>query len=254
MLKLTKYEFRKNIVTIFVIIGIMIILELFFVSGIVNESGIGIASGFIIFALSGLMAFTTVFILGVTTYNKELSSKGSYLAFMTPNSPLKIIGSKLLFTFFVGILLAGIYAGFMYINLELISKIFEEEIAFGRLLLTISKEAGYDIVQMIYLAFASVVEFLIVFFMVVSIAYLSITLSLTLLANKRIKGFVSCVFFVAINVGVIKLAGFLPEIYENPDTIGEALITHIPAIIMYLVVCVIGILGSARLLERHVSL
>ena len=39
-----------------------------------------------------------VFIFGVSSYSGELKRKSSYLIFMTPNSTLAVIVSKLLFT------------------------------------------------------------------------------------------------------------------------------------------------------------
>ena len=66
--------------------------------------------GLLIIAAS--VSYFIVFIFGVITYYRELSSKSSYLIFMTPNSSLSIITSKLLYTLIIGIGISAIFIGF----------------------------------------------------------------------------------------------------------------------------------------------
>ena len=183
MFKLTKYEFRKNIGVIVTIIAALFGVELFFLIGNVRDAAFAMVGGFFVLIFGGLAAYFTVFFLGISSYQKELSSKGSYLAFMTPNSSLKIICSKLLFTFSVGVIFLVIIAGFLSIDVEILGRKFDDEVSLIKLFISIANMSGYNVLEIAYALVALALDFLIVFFMVVSVAYFSITLSLNLYPN-----------------------------------------------------------------------
>ena len=214
MLKLTKYELRKNLLGIGIVAGIICVLQALFMFFCLTENlnYTSLFGGLLIIAAS--VSYFIVFIFGVVTYYRELSSKSSYLIFMTPNSSLSIITSKLLYTLIMGI----------------------------------------DVVNIIINIVAGIISFLIAFFFLISLAYFAITLSSTALQNKKIKGFISVVLFCVLAYATIKISSLLPELYKNPDSLSQALMSSLPATIFQLLMVVACTFGSAVLLDKKVSL
>ena len=90
----------------------------------------------------------------------------------------------------------------------------------------------------------------------ITIAYLAVSLSSTVLQNKKIKGVVSFILFVVLYVLVSYIAYKLPHLGKNVqvETMLDAMYKNIPQLILY-VVCMIGsYIGSATLLSKKISL
>lgn len=242
MLKLTKYELRKNLLGIGIVAGIICVLQALFMFFCLTENlnYTSLLGGLLIIAAS--VSYFIVFIFGVVTYYRELSSKSSYLIFMTPNSSLSIITSKLLYTLIIGIGISAIFIGFG--DLADALKNFSEML----------KIMGIDVVNIIINIVAGIISFLIAFFFLISLAYFAITLSSTALQNKKIKGFISVVLFCVLAYATIKISSLLPELYKNPDSLSQALMSSLPATIFQLLMVVACTFGSAVLLDKKVSL
>ena len=124
MLKLTKYELRKNLLGIGIVAGIICVLQALFMFFCLTENlnYTSLFGGLLIIAAS--VSYFIVFIFGVVTYYRELSSKSSYLIFMTPNSSLSIITSKLLYTLIIGIGISAIFIGFGVLDIFMMAGVF----------------------------------------------------------------------------------------------------------------------------------
>ena len=242
MLKLTKYELRKNLLGIGIVAGIICVLQALFMFFCLTENinYTSLFGGLLIIAAS--VSYFIVFIFGVVTYYRELSSKSSYLIFMTPNSSLSIITSKLLYTLIIGIGISAIFIGFG--DLADALKNFSEML----------KIMGIDVVNIIINIVAGIISFLIAFFFLISLAYFAITLSSTALQNNKIKGFISVILFCVLAYATIKISSLLPELYKNPDSLSQALMSSLPATIFQLLMVVACTFGSAVLLDKKVSL
>ena len=116
------------------------------------------------------------------------------------------------------------------------------------------KIMGIDVVNIIINIVAGIRSFLIAFFVLISLAYFAITLSSTALQNKKIKGFISVVLFCVLAYATIKISSLLPELYKNPDSLSQALMSSLPATIFQLLMVVACAFGSAVLLDKKVSL
>ena len=98
MLKLVKYELRKNRTALLVLLAIAAALEAYFLISIAREASEDVYTAIALLTLLFACVSFAVFILGVSSYSGELKRKSSYLIFMTPNSALAVVISKLLFT------------------------------------------------------------------------------------------------------------------------------------------------------------
>ena len=249
MLKLTKYELRKNLLGIGIVAGIICVLQALFMFFCLTENlnYTSLFGGLLIIAAS-------VFIFGVVTYYRELSSKSSYLIFMTPNSSLSIITSKLLYTLIIGIGISAIFIGFGVLDIFMMAGVFGDLADALKNFSEMLKIMGIDVVNIIINIVAGIISFLIAFFFLISLAYFAITLSSTALQNKKIKGFISVVLFCVLAYATIKISSLLPELYKNPDSLSQALMSSLPATIFQLLMVVACTFGSAVLLDKKVSL
>ena len=254
MFKLIKYEFRKNIVGISIVLGIIFGLQLYFTISYLmendNHAGIAVA----LLYLASIVCFFIVYVFGINTYSKELSSKTGYLIFMTPNSAFKIVAAKYIFTFLVGSLILVVLLVFGILDLNMLVKFYDEEVDFIKMFMERLEAMGVDVMEIVYTFTGAIVEFLIVFFMIMSIAYFSITLTATVLQNRKFKGIISVIVFIVLFVITVKIDGLLPVIYESPNTLLEELISVIPSAVYCILVLLGGMIGTAKLLEKKVSL
>ena len=228
MLKLTKYELRKNLLGIGIVAGIICVLQALFMFFCLTENlnYTSLFGGLLIIAAS--VSYFIVFIFGVVTYYRELSSKSSYLIFMTPNSSLSIITSKLLYTLIIGIGISAIFIGFGVLDIFMMAGAFGDLADALKNFSEMLKIMGIDVVNIIINIVAGIRSFLIAFFFLISLAYFAITLSST--------------------------ASLLPELYKNPDSLSQALMSSLPATIFQLLMVVACTFGSAVLLDKKVSL
>ena len=96
MWKLLKYEFRRARTSLLTVLGVIAVLEMYFLIslGVDHMEHVVIAAVLMMFATYGAAVY--IFVRGVASYASELKAKSAYLIFMTPNSGLKIMGSKYL--------------------------------------------------------------------------------------------------------------------------------------------------------------
>ena len=249
MLKLTKYELRKNLLGIGIVAGIICVLQALFMFFCLTENlnYTSLFGGLLIIAAS--VSYFIVFIFGVVTYYREL-----YLIFMTPNSSLSIITSKLLYTLIIGIGISAIFIGFGVLDIFMMAGVFGDLADALKNFSEMLKIMGIDVVNIIINIVAGIISFLIAFFFLISLAYFAITLSSTALQNKKIKGFISVVLFCVLAYATIKISSLLPELYKNPDSLSQALMSSLPATIFQLLMVVACTFGSAVLLDKKVSL
>ena len=173
---------------------------------------------------------------------------------MTPNSSLSIITSKLLYTLIIGIGISAIFIGFGVLDIFMMAGAFGDLADALKNFSEMLKIMGIDVVNIIINIVAGIISFRIAFFFLISLAYFAITLSSTALQNKKIKGFISVVLFCVLAYATIKISSLLPELYKNPDSLSQALMSSLPATIFQLLMVVACTFGSAVLLDKKVSL
>ena len=239
-----KYEFRKQSFSKIIILVLAGLLELFFAYGMITDNQERIAVSIGLFMVLAFGAIMFVSFECIITYSNDLKSKCSYMLFMTPHSSYSIIGAKALSTI-VQILFAGaifIAIGFLdfalmvtkYSDLsqmlDSLSQMFQIQINYADVLIVIASILSSWICTVL-------------------LAFFSITLSTTFLANKKGKGFVSFLIFLVLNYGMSKVITLVLGSslnYTQTDFVLNILITVIFAAITYI--------GTSWMLEEKVSL
>jgi hypothetical protein len=254
MLKLSKYEFRKNKTILIAVAVGLLLLEAYFLFGIFSESVNHTATSAIFLMLYAFVCYFVVFILAISNYSKELNSKSSYLIFMTPNSALSIIFSKMFTILIIGTVMVLAIVGLGILDINLVFNTFPDAESFTDFVDIFMESFGIDSAELIISIIVSVIVYLINFFSIVTLAYFSITLSATVLQNKKFKGFVSVIIFLVCTYGIGFISDKLPALNDSPDTILQAMVSVLPTVLFEVVIMIVCIIGSAQLLDKKVSL
>lgn len=253
MLRLMKYEMRKNILGVVILFSIIMGLESYFLISALAESGEHTVISAVILMLVTFVAYFCVFIFGITTYSKELKSKSGYMTFMTPISSFTVIGSKLLVTLLEGIFFAVLLVVLACIDMAVMEAQFPETKIFTDFVDMFVTAIGINTGEVLLGIFATILELLINFFAIVSMAYLAITLSSTAFQNRKFKGIISTIIFIVIMVIVSEVADLILN-DADASNMFDLFVSMIPTFLYYIVVTVISIFTSGTLLEKKVSL
>lgn len=250
--KLMKYEFRKQLMSKILVLVVVAALEVLFVLGLYLEKDkwLGMASGLLVAAgFIGLFYFSFE---SVVTFSNDLRTKQSYMLFLTPRNMFQVVGAKIAVTV-IQILGAGLaFAGIAIGDVALVCskngemqefldavKAFIKTLTGTEIRLT---EIGYVILMV-----------LVTWLLLITMAMFAITLSTTLFANKKYKGFISVLIFFALEYVIGKIAmlmvptGFLSSKYLVVSTEAWAYIG------VYAAAMVLNFVGTALLLEKKVS-
>lgn len=249
MLKLMKYEFRKQAFSKFAILALVCLIELLFFVGVVASIEKLIATSMMLLTLFTIGALFFLAFESILTYSNDLKQKCSYMLFLTPNTSYGIVGAKVL-SAAIQIVLAGI-AFFLIFALDgavLITK-YDAVSEVKKIMVQIINE-----LFQIDIALSDVVSIVAVMIMgwisTITVAFLSITLSTTFLANSKFKGVASFAIFIALNLAysyIIELTLGHTEDLSN--------ITMYYSLESLYLLCftIITYVGTAWMLEKKVS-
>ena len=255
MLKLIKYEFRKTLVPIAILAALVLGSEVYAFCSTVFHSETHMVISTVIMILIALAGTLIIFFAAIQSYQRELHSKSSYLLFMTPNSSYKIIGSKILTTLITALTVTVEACIFTYFDVfvmirEYLYDAYTQEMD---ILAELSRIFNYSPSEFL----VSVLVFIITFWLSVvtsiCIAYLAITLSMTLLSNSKANVFVSIVFFFVLTGIINWISGLLPLLTIGTG-ITQDLLASLPAYIFDVIIMIGCIIGSGALLEKKISL
>lgn len=254
MLKLVKYEYRRNLIGILVMLLAIVGIEGFFLWSVWRQNTDHVITASVLLFVTAMICVVGMLVYSVALYSRELNAKTSYLTFMTPNSSTKILGAKLLSALILGVFFAAVLSLTAVWDFNLLKRAFPE-IDLGRVMLEefLRASASTELSDVLTVVGAFALEFLISFFTTVVVAYLAITLSATAFQNKRLKGILSFVIFAAVMFTLQWGTGQLGagQTYHN---MREVLIGSLPQYAIYACVMLGSFFLSAWLLEKKVSL
>ena len=277
MLKLIKYELRKNRALLLVVLGVIIALEAYFLvsarmTGSLNaalnqkwteetfeasqRAEVNLIISMVLLAVASFGTALTIFIMGVSGYSRELNQKTSYLIFMTPKSTISIVGSKLIFTLLTGVVFAAILVGMAIVDFPMMmDSLGTEWQGYYNLLDWFMAENDMSLAgTLLTIVFFVGVVFLNII-STVSIAYLAITLSATFMRGKKGHALVSILLFIALAYANSKLASLFMnnKTYEFEKAL-DLLQALWPQVIQDAAVVVVSLFGCAWMLKKRVDL
>lgn len=271
MWKLLKVEFRRARTAMLALLGVAGVLEIYFCAALfmMEEHPEHLIISVALLALAAYGALLFVLIRGVTSYSSEMKAKSAYLLFMTPNSGYKIMASKYLYTFVNGLLMGAICAALAVLDTVLMltkQRGWSDMLDFFNRVLNLQGVQTGQIALAVLFYLVLVVLSLLAFF---AVAYFAITLSHTLLRDKKGRSLVAVLVFVGLNVALTKVQGLLPnpvdqlvftvtEVEGNYGTTVMNFYDLVPSLMLYgaldLVVFLASAIGCGWMLEKKVSL
>ena len=200
MNRLIKYEFRKSILSKLVILGITAVMEVIFLIGIFGDfekpSALG-AVGLVFIALAGI-AF--IGIESILTLYRDLTTKQSYMLFMTPNSSYRILGAKVLENA-ISVLATGAFFGLLAV-LDF-SLLLNKFATYGDII-EFAKKALESIdtrLTLDYRSFLTLVFMLLCSWLLrIGTGYLAVVIGCTLLAGKRGCWLICFLLYIGISI------------------------------------------------------
>lgn len=246
MNKLIKYEFRKSLFPKLVILAATAVVEIVYLVGVFGEYENPTFAGILGLVFAAVAGLTYIGIESIVTLYRDLTTKQSYMLFMTPNSSYKILGAKALENG-LSILLAGLFfGGLAYFDLDLLEK--------ERSTFALIKEQLENMLQSIdsRLSF-STATFLILLFMLlcsligrIVIGYLAVVLTCTVLSGKKGAAFISLLVYIAISI----LIGFLMDKIPAMDSINSSLLIQS---CIYLGISIVFYVITGWLMDKKLS-
>jgi hypothetical protein len=249
MLKLMKYELRKQAFSKLIILAIALLGEIMFFTGFIMDKSetIGLALGLLSLFTVGALFF--IAFESIMTFQSDLKQKHSYMLFLTPNTTYSIIGAKVISSA-LQIMLSGLAFALLFImdgavllakysSLNEINRALKE---FVNLQFNINLDYKYLVLVILVI--------LVTWITIITLSYLSITLSATFLADKRGKSFISFVIFFIMIISIGKLEDFL-LFALGINAINDT--SLIVGILFHVVVTIIAYITTAWMLDKKVS-
>ena len=254
MLKLVKYELRKNRTAILVLLAIATALEAYFLISIAREASEDVYAAIALLTLLFACVSVAVFILGVSSYSGELKRRSSYLIFMTPNSTLAVIVSKLIFTLTLSVLFTALTLSLLAVDIPLVAETYGEWEGYFMLFDAVMMQQGVSINEVLLSVALTFAQMFLQLLSYVGVAYLAITISATVLNSRRGRGFLSFALFCAIVYGLSFISGlYVYNALETGFAVSYARLL-LPSLLQSALVVALSAILSAWLLKKHVSL
>ncbi|MBR1561019.1 MAG: hypothetical protein IJ646_12330 [Clostridia bacterium] len=226
MLKLMKYEFRKMRTVLLILLGGVALLQAAFMVGDKIEDYRVVGVSLTLLTLLAFVVYFYIMAAGFLSYSRELSDKTGYMAFMTPVGPMKLIGSKLLFTALTAIVVTALFAAAavydyrtIFSRLEIDPELYEQANLAFRMFTTTAAGTPMSLTQVLLRLLFMLGSVMIGLMLFMCTAYLSITLGSTLLQAKKgfLRGVVTIVLFLALNWLTNRVAGLVSGSGEFDD-------------------------------------
>ena len=276
MFKLLKYEFRKGLTGLLVMLGITAALEGYFLYGLYSmaDEGAHFVIASTLLGFMSLAVYVFVLIRGVTSYSGELKSRSSYLIFMTPHSTRKIIASKFLFSFVLSSLMLCLYVGLGVLDVRLTLGRMDQWKTFLEEASAIMTQLGINTQQIALACVFTAVYMVLSVMCFFAVAYLAVTISHTLFRDKKWRWMAAVMFYIIINYAVSALSASFPAVYASmkftqapgvgnitaaygistEPSFGDLLILVVPQMLISAGVIVLSFFGCAWMLEKKISL
>lgn len=253
MLKLMKYEFKKQAFSKYVILALVALIELVFFFGVITDKENIIAVSLGILWMFTFGALFYIAFESIITFSNDLKQKSSYMLFLTPRTPYSIVGAKVVAAG-LQVVLAGI-AFFLLFALDgsillakynKLSEIKELVVSFVNQFLQLDLD--------VYLFITIAVVLISSWIATITTAFFSITLSTTFLANSKLRGVVSFGIFIILNIIIYYISNktMSSMVFDNGN-LNDLTKVNVISSIYNLVFIILTYFGTAWMLDKKVS-
>ena len=197
--KLIKYEFRKSLFSKLIFIGITLLMEIVFLVGFYGDYPDPLAIGALGLFFTALAGISYIGIESIIILYRDLTTKQSYMLFMTPNNSYKILGAKALQNA-ATVLLSGVFfGGLAAFDFSLLSKNLLPYKDILDMITTMLKDVDPRLQLNAKTLAAVLIMFLCAWVLQITAGYLAVVLSCTLLSGKKGAAIISFIIYIAVS-------------------------------------------------------
>ena len=231
--KLFKYEFRKSLFPKLIFLCVTTVLEVVYLIGIAGEFERPTAIGMIGLTFAAVAGIAYMGIESIITLYRDLTTKQSYMLFMTPNSSYKILGAKALENGLAVLIAGAFFGGLAYIDVSLLS---HEKPAFAMLMDMVNQMMNsidptlkFTVKTFVVILFMTLVSVI----LRIVLGYFAVVLSCTVLQGKKAAGLIAIGIYIAISLVLGYLSGLLPKMEPVTSMIVNSCISLAACIVFY---------------------
>ena len=220
MSKLIKYEFRKSLMSKLIFLGVTAAMEIVFLVGVLGDFENPTFIGMIGLFFTALAGIAYIGIESILILYRDLTTKQSYMLFMTPNSSYRILGAKAIENG-CAVLLSGLFFGGLaaldfWLILGKYGEFQQFLDMFKNMLVSIDARLDLSTRSLAAVLFMTLCSWI----LKIVTGYLAVVTACTLLSGKKGAAFISFILYIAIGFFTGWLLSFLPE---NMDVITRLL-------------------------------
>ena len=236
MSKLFKYEFRKSLFSKLIFIGVTAVMEIIYLIGVFGEYEKPLVLGAVGLFFTALAGIAFIGIESILILYRDLTTKQSYMLFMTPNNSYRILGSKALENAF-SVLLSGIFfGGLAALDFWLLLKNNLELSDIINMITDMLHSIDSRLELKPHVLAVLLLLLLCSWILRIVTGYLAVVLSCTLLSGKKASGIISFVIYIAISLLIGWVSDKIPGPKEVvPSLAFNSVIFLVWAILMYFV-------------------
>ncbi len=209
MLKMMKYEARKNRGIYLIMAGILLVLEAAYL--LLVHSRLSMAA--VVAVIMVIAGYVTMFMAlgnGVAMFKRDLRDKTGYMVYMTPVPPSLIVLGKILVVFISGTVLFSAYMLLAFLDIRIFADVYSAQAplsaASAYLSQIIKNLSGTDTLISLLHLLACI---LVVVFFILCTAYFSVALGNTVLRGKKGEKFLSFVICIALLVVFMRITSLI---------------------------------------------
>lgn len=250
MLKLMKYEFRKQMGSKFIIAIVLGALVVYFavmnIMGKMQGAGVALVLMFLVM----VVATFYVSVESLAVYDKDLKTKQSYMLFLVPQSSYKILGAKIIaailqicFTMVIYVAAIVLCGTIFLIKYSSVKEILEFVKQYISISFNVNIDAG---------SIARVLSMLLIFWIfIVMLGIFTQTMMNTILSSGKLTSFLALVAYVVLFWGVLWIESKMYNGFNAGNV--SAVIVNVIDYAYFIVVDVALYLVSAWLIEKKLS-
>lgn len=256
MLKLLKYEFRRARFMLCVLAAAVIALEAYFLISMKLDNDGNVIAAAILLGVAGTVTGIAIFASGIVSYSSELKNKTSYLVFMTPNATVAVMTAKMLYAMIAAVLATAALGGLALWDITLLAEAYDEYFDLAEMVREIFETyTGIEIAKIAGEIAGSYLSMLLTIIRYLVTAYLAITFSATLMKEMRARGIVTFVIYILLNLAVNWLTSRMTyALNRSGSSVDSLFMLLLPSLATSVIMIVVSLFGSARMLEKKVSL
>ena len=251
MLKLMKYEFRKQafskLIIAVTLAAMLVLYAVMLIRG--NADSAGITIGFI-----GMAMFIAVIFVAfecLSTYSKDLKTKQSYMLFMLPKSPRSILLSKILASAVQVIAILVVFTVVMFTCTAAFVARFDDIAVFINDLLDIFFNAKLSDIVNIRIVLKGIILTFTLWLFLVTLALFVTTLANTVMNGSKFMTFVSVIAYFVFSIIIDKIESAIAYCLLG-NTAGGGLYILV-CTVFYFIVDIALFFATAWLIDKKLS-